>query len=297
MSIVVYGSATDASNFSPFSRDILEQAGQDAIRYGLAAICPENVLKAIAQIHVPIKTSIVLSQCLNTVELVTKIDRGLSKKSNPSMPGKIFLSKECVAILSRALQEAINDKSPHINTEHILLAIAHNPSSSAGMYLSFFGVTYDMLKNKLSMIPVTKSVDMPSMAASTNPPANTATKTSDTTSTVNTSCSPNCGCTDGATNIKKVLNDVVSNIAKNAKNVAKSVVSKGKTIKIEAEERAKWLGILDEAIVLSKVSGLAVPSAFVEISLKNNEVVTSAIKDQIRQESLIDAAEAVMRMS
>lgn len=296
MSNLAPGSKADMLNFSPFSRVILEKAVQDAIRYNLNTIYPENILKAIAQISEPIKTSIALANCLDTSSLIAQIDRSLAKKSTSPVPSKVFYSNSCETIFSKALQEAIDDRSTHIKTEHLLLAIAHNPSGSAGMYLSFLGVTYDMLKNELSKIPTT-TFDIPPASTSKNSTANTDTKASDTTSTVNTSCSLNCGCTGGAANIKQAVDSIVSSIAKNARKVAKNVVGKGKSIKIETEEYAKWLNILDQAIALSRANGVSVPSAFVEISLKNNEVVTSAVRDQIRQESLIDAAETVMRMS
>jgi hypothetical protein len=63
------------------------------------------------------------------------------------------------------------------------------------------------------------------------------------------------------------------------------------------DELVEWFKVLQEAIMIAKQTGMAVPAAFVQATIMSQTVYNKEAKAQIRQEALHDAIERVLALA
>lgn len=253
-------------------RDIMKNANDDAASYGKAMISSDFLLIAILK-HKSTSFLSIINQYINVSDIIARIEISLGKNTVISRIPKLPLSPEMQNIFSSAEKEAVGLNLNEISIECLFLGMLRNPHSIAGVYLSFFGLTYELVKKEL-VLNISKNKTCQTATADKTAEPNQSTKNAN-----------QCGC--GNKKSGNSFAEALGSFVKSATNTIKGV---------NDIERSKWIDILDAAIEVSKASGISVPSAFIELSIKNKKIIEDVAFRSIRAETINDAIESLMKI-
>ncbi|WKZ67179.1 MAG: ATP-dependent Clp protease ATP-binding subunit [Flavobacteriales bacterium] len=142
------------AKFTPRVRDIIGYSREEALRLGHNFIGIEHILLGLLR-HVEGNALRILQRLeVDLDELRRSVERGMEPPSatRPTDKESIQLLKQVEKMLKITYLEAKLFKSPHIDTEHLLLSILKDEDNLATRTLRKFHVDYESVKNELDMI-------------------------------------------------------------------------------------------------------------------------------------------------
>ena len=142
-----------SSNFSHRVNDIIRISREEAIRLGHDFISVEHLVLAIIRKGDSMANKILNNLDVDCEQLKIQFENSmLSVGSNIAFSGNIPLTKQVENILRISILEAKLYKSEVIGTEHLLLAIAKDPTSYAAQLLEEQGASYGEIHKELDDI-------------------------------------------------------------------------------------------------------------------------------------------------
>lgn len=292
------------TDFTTSAKKILEVAQSQAIQLGFPMIISENLLLAIIADSTS-NAAIALKKYANTDELAAKIDRAIFRNQNCTTGSvtKLPFSPEIKTVLEDSFREMQNCNATAISVEHLLLGILRSPHCSAGMYLSFYGINYSMIKATLDKMTVVSSSATKSKTSSKSIPK------SDSASV---SCGAGCGCHSAVASVAQAATDAAAQVANSIPPSVKArfasltdAVTQGlgvattfaQNINDKSKARNEWIAVLDEAMKMAEATGVSIPAAFVQLSFANQSTVDKVFIQQLRQETIAEAIETLIKQT
>lgn len=270
--------AVKNSDFEPSSNAILQASEALAKKLRLPMIISENLLLAILSDSTS-KSVTALKKYVNIDDLSAKIIEAVSRYSIGCGNSPLLFSPEMKIIFEDALREMKDHNATAISVEHLLLGILRSPHCSAGMYLSYYGINYSMIKDTLDKMKVASVPVAPEAKAKT-------TKTPASKEAISSrSCGTGCGC---HSSVATSLTDAIANRVAKVTGIAQNIGNKDK-------ERNEWIKVLDEAMTMAAATGVSVPASFVQLSFANQSKVDSIFVHQLRKETISEIIENLIQ--
>lgn len=283
--------STKTISLSLDSQTILYSAQATASNLSLPAVDSECLLVSLCSF--PGNCQTVISSNINIKDLVQRLTESLQRQSRTKthQSGPLPIASGVKTIMQSAEGEAQADGANEITPEHILLGVLRNPHFAAGIYLTFFGINYQIVKDAFAALPKAKS--SPKISPKVNATSKAKVDTASQPKADAASCGTGCGCSTTKTasplsdKMKKVIN-----IVNGGADLAIAVVQQAAD---KVKYRADWIAVLDEAISLSEKSGISVPAAFTQLSFSNTNAAKSVARQQVRREAIEDAIETLLK--
>ncbi|MBP6699086.1 MAG: ATP-dependent Clp protease ATP-binding subunit [Flavobacteriales bacterium] len=142
------------AKFSPRVRDVITFSREEALRLGHNYIGIEHILLGLIREGEGNAVKILHHLEVDLDELRKVVEGGMEPASamRPPDKDKITLIKQAEKMLKITFLEAKLFKSPHIDTEHLLLSILKDEDNLATRTLHKFNVDYDSVKNEVDTI-------------------------------------------------------------------------------------------------------------------------------------------------
>ncbi|MCB9169313.1 MAG: ATP-dependent Clp protease ATP-binding subunit [Flavobacteriales bacterium] len=142
------------AKFSPRVRDVITYSREEALRLGHNYIGIEHILLGIIREGEGNAVKILQRLDVDLDELRKVVEGSMEPASamRPPDKEKITLIKQAEKMLKITFLEAKLFKSPHIDTEHLLLSILKDEDNLATRTLHKFNVDYDSVKHELDAI-------------------------------------------------------------------------------------------------------------------------------------------------
>jgi ATP-dependent Clp protease ATP-binding subunit ClpB len=139
------------------SQEAIQEAQSIASRNGQTETENEHVLLALLTQEGGLIPRLLESAGVDLPVLLAEVQRAIERKPSTTgpgaTPGQVFLSKTLAATLDRAEREANRLKDSYVSVEHLLLALADDPSgSAAARLLQSNGVTRESFLNALTAV-------------------------------------------------------------------------------------------------------------------------------------------------
>src|SRR5664279_3973635 len=142
------------NNFSAQVKEIISYSREEALRLGNDFIGTEHLV--VGRIRGGENTAIKILKSLNVdlyelrkeIELAVKDKTGKNIANINSLP----LTKQAEKVIRITVLEAKANKSPLVESEHLMLSILKNKENIATQILNQFDVDYDMFKNELGYV-------------------------------------------------------------------------------------------------------------------------------------------------
>ncbi|MCB0788907.1 MAG: ATP-dependent Clp protease ATP-binding subunit, partial [Flavobacteriales bacterium] len=140
--------------FSPRVRDVITYSREEALRLGHNHIGIEHILLGIIREGEGNAVKILRRLEVDLDELRRVVEHGMEPASavHPPEKDKIGLVRQAEKMLKITFLEAKLFKSPHIDTEHLLLSMLKDEDNLATRSLSRFNVDYDAVKQEVESI-------------------------------------------------------------------------------------------------------------------------------------------------
>src|ERR1700709_1945401 len=141
------------NNFSTQVKEIISYSREEALRLGNDCIGTEHLVLGL--IRDGENTAIKVLKALNVdiyelrkeIELAVKDKTGKNIANINSLP----LTKQAEKVIRITVLEAKANKSPLVESEHLMLSILKNKENIATQILNQFDVDYDVFRNELGM--------------------------------------------------------------------------------------------------------------------------------------------------
>jgi len=127
-------------------RILTDLAKEEAKRFHADKLLSEHIVLAILRERGGVAYKCLQRLGINTVEMITELEKGLPRRDPGFQPGEIPPSNRVKMLLENAANEATTLSHEYIGTEHFLLAAAGEPGSATSAFLSLFKVTVDILR-------------------------------------------------------------------------------------------------------------------------------------------------------
>ncbi len=137
--------------FTLKSQEALQRAQQLAAELGHSTIEPLHLAAALLEDDTGVVSTILHSLEVSLPSLTEHLRTELTRLPKVSGSFEQHLSRELMAVLERAWQEAITLKDEYVSTEHLLLALVEEPSSTAQL-LRKHGLTREAILQVLTRI-------------------------------------------------------------------------------------------------------------------------------------------------
>src|SRR5690348_10631497 len=149
------------NNFSAQVKEIISYSREEALRLGNDFIGTEHLVLGL--IRDGENTAIKILKALNVdlyelrkeIELAVKDKTGKNIANINSLP----LTKQAEKVIRITVLEAKTNKSPQVESEHLMLSILKNKENIATQILNQFDVDYDMFKSELGYVKTDPKAD------------------------------------------------------------------------------------------------------------------------------------------
>jgi ATP-dependent Clp protease ATP-binding subunit ClpB len=145
----------DPNRLTQKSQEALHDAQTKALRYGHTQIEPEHVLLALMEQPeglVPRLLELLDVDARSLRDAVTRYLESRPSVSGSGATGEVYISRALSQALDRAEQHAQRLRDEYVSVEHLLLAMAEEPSTAAGRMLREANVTPDRLLEALTEV-------------------------------------------------------------------------------------------------------------------------------------------------
>jgi ATPases with chaperone activity, ATP-binding subunit len=149
------------NNFSAQVKEIISYSREEALRLGNDFIGTEHLVLGLIRdgentaIKILKSLNVDLYQLRKEIELAVKDKTGKNIANINSLP----LTKQAEKVIRITVLEAKANKSPLVESEHLMLSILKNKENIATQILNQFDVDYDMFKNELGYVKTDPKAD------------------------------------------------------------------------------------------------------------------------------------------
>src|SRR5450432_4651154 len=149
------------NNFSAQVKEIISFSREEALRLGNDFIGTEHLLLGLIRegdntaVRILKSFNVDLYELRKEVELAVKDKTGKNIANINSLP----LTKQAEKVIRITVLEAKANKSPLVESEHLMLSILKNKENIATQILNQFDVDYDMFRNELGYVKTDRKAD------------------------------------------------------------------------------------------------------------------------------------------
>ncbi|MEP7080058.1 MAG: ATP-dependent Clp protease ATP-binding subunit [Ginsengibacter sp.] len=142
------------NNFSTQVKEIISYSREEALRLGNDFIGTEHLVLGLIRDGDNTAMKILKSLNVDVYELRKEIELAVKDKTgkNISNINSLPLTKQAEKVIRITVLEAKTNKSPMVESEHLLLSILKNKENIATQILNQFDVDYDMFKSELGFV-------------------------------------------------------------------------------------------------------------------------------------------------
>ncbi len=145
------------NNFSAQVKEIISYSREEALRLGNDFIGTEHLILGLIRDNENTAIKILKSLNVDLYELRKEIEMAVKDKTGKNIANinSLPLTKQAEKVIRITVLEAKAYKSPHVESEHLMLSILKNKENIATQILNQFDVDYDLFKNELGFVAST----------------------------------------------------------------------------------------------------------------------------------------------
>ncbi len=142
------------NNFSAQVKEIISYSREEALRLGNDFIGTEHLVLGLIRDGENTAIKILKSLHVDLYELRKEIELAVKDKTGKNIANinSLPLTKQAEKVIRITVLEAKANKSPLVESEHLMLSILKNKENIATQILNQFDVDYDMFKNELGFV-------------------------------------------------------------------------------------------------------------------------------------------------
>ncbi|MDQ6757497.1 MAG: ATP-dependent Clp protease ATP-binding subunit, partial [Bacteroidota bacterium] len=142
------------NNFSAQVKEIISYSREEALRLGNDFIGTEHLVLGLIRDGENTAIKILKSLNVDLYELRKEIELAVKDKTGKNIANinSLPLTKQAEKVIRITVLEAKANKSPQVESEHLMLSILKNKENIATQILNQFDVDYDMFKNELGYV-------------------------------------------------------------------------------------------------------------------------------------------------
>jgi ATP-dependent Clp protease ATP-binding subunit ClpC len=142
------------NNFSAQVKEIISYSREEALRLGNDFIGTEHLVLGLIRDGENTAIKILKSLNVDLYELRKEIELAVKDKTGKNIANinSLPLTKQAEKVIRITVLEAKANKSPLVESEHLMLSILKNKENIATQILNQFDVDYDMFKNELGYV-------------------------------------------------------------------------------------------------------------------------------------------------
>src|SRR5690242_6727076 len=142
------------NNFSTQVKEIISYSREEALRLGNDFIGTEHLVLGLIRDGENTAMKILKSLNVDLYELRKEIELAVKDKTGKNIANinSLPLTKQAEKVIRITVLEAKANKSPLVESEHLMLSILKNKENIATQILNQFDVDYDMFKNELGYV-------------------------------------------------------------------------------------------------------------------------------------------------
>ena len=142
------------NNFSPQVKEIISYSREEALRLGNDFIGTEHLVLGLIRDGENTAIKILKSLSIDLYELRKEIEMAVKDKTGKNIANinSLPLTKQAEKVIRITVLEAKSQKSPMVESEHLMLSILKNKENIATQILNQFEVDYDIFKNELGFV-------------------------------------------------------------------------------------------------------------------------------------------------
>jgi ATP-dependent Clp protease ATP-binding subunit ClpC len=145
------------NNFSAQVKEIISYSREEALRLGNDFIGTEHLILGLIRDNENTAIKILKALNVDLYELRKEIEMAVKDKTGKNIANinSLPLTKQAEKVIRITVLEAKSYKSPHVESEHLMLSILKNKENIATQILNQFDVDYDLFKSELGFVPTT----------------------------------------------------------------------------------------------------------------------------------------------
>jgi ATP-dependent Clp protease ATP-binding subunit ClpC len=149
------------NNFSAQVKEIISYSREEALRLGNDFIGTEHLVLGLIRDGENTAIKILKSLNVDLYELRKEIEMAVKDKTGKNIANinSLPLTKQAEKVIRITVLEAKANKSPLVESEHLMLSILKNKENIATQILNQFDVDYDMFKNELGFVKTDPKAD------------------------------------------------------------------------------------------------------------------------------------------
>src|ERR1035437_8898447 len=149
------------NNFSAQVKEIISYSREEALRLGNDFIGTEHLVLGLIRDGENTAIKILKSLNVDLYELRKEIELAVKDKTGKNIANinSLPLTKQAQKVIRITVLEAKANKSPLVESEHLMLSILKNKENIATQILNQFDVDYDMFKNELGYVKTDPKAD------------------------------------------------------------------------------------------------------------------------------------------
>ena len=144
--------------FTIKAQEAIQEAQEIAEKKNHQEITPEHLLLALLREEGGIVSSILKNLGVDRGQIISQVEEHVDRLPKVFGGGQLYISPGLKRVLDLAQKEASNLKDEYISTEHLLLSLCEDETSSAGRILQQQGINKDNLLKALASIRGTQRV-------------------------------------------------------------------------------------------------------------------------------------------
>lgn len=144
--------------FTIKAQEAIQEAQEIAEKKNHQEITPEHLLLALLREEGGIVSSILKNLGVDRGQIINQVEEHVDRLPKVFGGGQLYISPGLKRVLDLAQEEASNLKDEYISTEHLLLSLCEDETSSAGRILQQQGINKDNLLKALASIRGTQRV-------------------------------------------------------------------------------------------------------------------------------------------
>ncbi len=149
------------NNFSTQVKEIISYSREEALRLGNDFIGTEHLVLGLIRDGENTAMKILKSLNVDLYELRKEIELAVKDKTGKNIANinSLPLTKQAEKVIRITVLEAKTNKSPMVESEHLMLSILKNKENIATQILNQFDVDYDMFKSELGYVRTDPKAD------------------------------------------------------------------------------------------------------------------------------------------
>jgi ATP-dependent Clp protease ATP-binding subunit ClpC len=149
------------NNFSTQVKEIISYSREEALRLGNDFIGTEHLVLGLIRDGENTAMKILKSLNVDLYELRKEIELAVKDKTGKNIANinSLPLTKQAEKVIRITVLEAKTNKSPQVESEHLMLSILKNKENIATQILNQFDVDYDMFKSELGYVKTDPKAD------------------------------------------------------------------------------------------------------------------------------------------